>query len=70
MKDILGKCTLAIVMLDFFADTSLPGQDPWNPKKHDNTDVTSFEELWGAADLVETCCLNQHKSPGWAADGE
>ena len=65
-----GKCTLAIVMLGFFPPGSLPGQDTWGPDVFVESDVATFEDLWISADMIETCCLQQHRIPGWAAQGE
>ena len=65
-----GKCTLAIVMIDFFPHASLPGQDPLSPEIYSDTDVASFQDLWLAADLIETCCLQPQHKPGWALAGE
>ena len=65
-----GRCTLAIVMLEFFPPGSLPGQDPWGPRDYPDTDVASFQDLWLASDLIETCCLQSRRSPGWALAGE
>ena len=65
-----GKCTLAIVMLEFFPPASLPGQDPFSPQIYVDTDVASFQDLWLAADLIETCCLQSQRKPGWALAGE
>ena len=69
-EELLGKCTLAIVMLDFFPHGSLPGQDPLSPQIYADTDVASFQDLWLAADLIETCCLQSQRKPGWALAGE
>ena len=65
-----GKCTLAIVMLDFFPHGSLPGQDPLSPQIYADTDIASFQDIWLAADLIETCCLQSQHIPGWATVGE
>lgn len=66
----VGKCTLAIVMLDFFPPGSLPGQDPSGHDVYSDTDVASFQGLWLAADYVEICCLQSQHTPGWALVGE
>lgn len=65
-----GKCTLAIVMLDFFPHGSLPGQDPFGHYVYADTDVASFQDLWLAADFVEICCLQSQHIPGWALVGK
>ena len=69
-EDWSGKCTLAIVMLGFFPRGSLPGQDHFSPQIYADTDVASFQDLWLAADLIETCCLQPQHIPGWALVGE
>ena len=56
-------------MLDFFADRLLPGEDPWRPFIASDTDVASFSDLWLAADMLETCCLQRKRNPGWVAAG-
>lgn len=56
-------------MLDFFADRTLPGEDPWSPFVPDRTDVASFWDLWLTADLIESCCLTPDHIPGWASAG-
>lgn len=66
----VGKCTLAIVMLEFFPHGSLPGQDPFSPHIYADTDVASFQDLWLAADFIEICCLQSQHTPGWALVGE
>lgn len=64
----VGKCTLAIVMLDEFPDGSLPDQDPYGRYDYDDSDVASFEDLWLSAVLIETCCLTEWLY-GWAVGG-
>lgn len=66
----IGQCTLAIVMLDFFPEGTLPGEDPPGPDSYANTDVASFEDLWIAADLIEICCLMMQRIPGWTPVGK
>ena len=56
-------------MLDFFPKGSLPGEDPSSETERYDTDVTSFQDLWLTADLIETCCLVGEHIPGWASDG-
>ena len=68
-KTLSGKCTLAIVMLDTFPAGTLPGQDPIHEYTYTDTDVASFQDLWLAADLIETCCLKSQHTPGWALVG-
>ena len=68
-KTLSGKCTLAIVMLDTFPAGTLPGQDPLDEHTYTDTDIASFQELWLAADLIETCCLKPQHTPGWALAG-
>lgn len=65
-----GKCTLAIVMMDFFPYGSLPGQDPFSHYEYTDTDVATFQDLWLSADIIETCCLHSEHMPGWALVGE
>lgn len=67
-----GQCTLAIVMMDFFQEGELPGEDPSGQYIYSNTDVTSFEDLWLAAGLVEMNCVVEKKMSqmlGWAPTG-
>ena len=64
-----GTCTLAIVMVDFFPPGSLPGQDPFSHYEYTDTDVATFQDLWLAADFIETCCLRGEQMPGWALAG-
>ncbi|CAD6592865.1 MAG: hypothetical protein ASARMPREDX12_006535 [Alectoria sarmentosa] len=66
----VGKCTLAIVMMDFFPPGSLPGQDPFHHHVFADTDLSSFQKIWLAADLIEICCLQSQHTPGWALVGE
>ena len=53
-------------MLNFFADGELPGdvEGPFASR-----DVTSFYEIWQAAQKVKATCLMQDGRPGWAAEG-
>ena len=69
-KTLSGKCTLAIVMLDTFPAGSLPGQNPFDEYTYTDTDVASFQDLWLAADMIETCCLKSQHTHGWALVGE
>ncbi|KAL2050063.1 hypothetical protein ABVK25_009673 [Lepraria finkii] len=65
----VGQCTLAIVMMDFFQEGELPGEDPSGQYIYSNTEVTSFEDLWLAAGLVEMNCVVEKKMSqmlGWA----
>lgn len=66
----VGKCTLAIVMLETFPHGSLPGQDPFSRHDYTDTDLASFQDLWLAADHIELCCLEFQHTPGWALVGE
>lgn len=59
-----GTCTLAIVMLNFFAPGELPGTDEG---PHASRDVTTFYDIWQAARQIETACLVREGKPGWAA---
>ena len=65
-KEFEGSCTLAIVMLNFFSNGELPGgvEGPFASR-----DVTSFYEIWQAAQQIEATCLMQKSRPGWAAEG-
>ena len=65
-KGFEGSCTLAIVMLNFFSNGELPGgvEGPFASR-----DVTSFYEIWQAAQQIEATCLMQKSRPGWAAEG-
>ena len=49
--------------------SSLPEENPDHPMALLDTDVASFNDLWIAADLIETCCLGAHR-PGWASAGK
>ena len=53
-------------MLNFFSDGELPGgvEGPFAAR-----DVTSFYEIWQAAQKIEATCLMQYGRPGWAAEG-
>lgn len=53
-------------MLNFFSDGELPGdvEGPFASR-----DVTSFYEIWQAAQKIEAKCLMQYGRPGWAAEG-
>ena len=66
LSPVKGSCTLAIVMLNFFSDGELPG-DVKGPFA--SRDVTSFYEIWQAAQNIEATCLMQYGRPGWAAEG-
>ena len=57
-------------MLDFFPAGSLPGQDPLHHHVYADTDLSSFQKIWLAADLIEICCLESQHIPGWALVGE
>ena len=61
-----GTCTLAIVMLNFFSNGELPGgvEGPFTSR-----DVTSFYEIWQAAQQIEATCVLENGRPGWAAEG-
>ena len=65
LKELEGTCTLAIVMLNFFSDGELPGgvEGPFASR-----DVTSFSEIWEAAQEIEVSCLIHKRSPGCAAE--
>lgn len=53
-------------MLNFFYDGDLPGgvEGPFASR-----DVTSFNEIWQAAQKIEATCLMQKGTPGWAPEG-
>ena len=68
-RSFQGQCTLAIVMLDFFEEGSLPGEDPSGQYIYSNTDVTSFDHIWHTAGLVLMNCMVFKRSPGWAPIG-
>lgn len=53
-------------MLNFFSNGELPGgaEGPFASR-----DVTSFYEIWQAAQQIEATCLMQNGRPGWAAEG-
>ena len=53
-------------MLNFFSDGELPGdvEGPFASR-----DVTSFQDIWQAAQQVGTTCVQQNGKPGWAAEG-
>lgn len=54
-------------MLNFFSNGELPGgvEGPFASR-----DVTSYYELWQAAQKIEATCLLRNGMPGWAAEGE
>lgn len=53
-------------MLNFFANGELPGgvEGPFASR-----DVTSFYEIWQAAQKIEATCLTKNGRVGWAAEG-
>ena len=53
-------------MLNFFSDSELPGdvEGPFASR-----DVTSFYEIWQAAQQIGTTCVMHYGRPGWAAEG-
>lgn len=53
-------------MLNFFSNGELPGgvEGPFASR-----DVTSFYEIWQAAQQIEATCLMQRGRLGWAAEG-
>ena len=53
-------------MLNFFSDGELPGgaEGPFASR-----DMTSFSEIWQAAQQIEVACIIHKRSPGWAAVG-
>ena len=57
-------------MLETFPSGSLPGQGSLDPHIYTDTDVASFQDIWLAADYIETCCLQSQHQPGWALVGE
>ena len=65
-KELEGSCTLAIVMLNFFSDSELPGdvEGPFASR-----DVTSFYDIWQAAQQIGNTCVMHYGRPGWAAEG-
>ena len=66
LREWKGTCTLAIVMLNFLSDSELPGdvEGPFASR-----DVTSFYELWLAAQQIGNTCVMHYGRPGWAAEG-
>ena len=64
--NVEDTCTVAIVMLNYFSDTDLPGgiAGPFASR-----DVTSFWEIWEAARQIESVCVIHSGKPGWAAEG-
>lgn len=53
-------------MLNFFSDSELPGdvEGPFASR-----DVTSFYDIWQAAQQIGTTCVMHYGRPGWAAEG-
>ena len=66
--EIKDSCTLSIVMLNWFGRREpLPGRGPGG---HEQTDVATFREIYGAARIVERDCLLPSRRPGWDAVGK
>lgn len=65
-KAVKGTCTLAISMLNFFPDGSLPGGEvgPFVA-----TDVASYEDIYFAARSVNQECVYKNDAPGFKAVG-
>ena len=53
-------------MLNFFSEGELPGgaEGPFASR-----DLTSFYEIWQAAQRIGNTCVVQYGRPGWAAQG-
>lgn len=61
-----GTCTLAIVMMNFWDDKQLPGNEDLY---HAPRDITSWRDIWEAASQIEAVCLQHSGKQGWAAEG-
>ena len=57
-------------MLNSFDPGSLPGEKAGGTYKYGNTDVTSFEDLWNRAGMIEMNCVLSQKRLGWAPGGK
>ncbi len=61
---------MAIVNLNFFQPSDLPGSDARDWGKLPNTDLASYEDIWRATQKVEWYCVKIAKQSGWEAAGE
>ena len=57
-------------MLNSFDPGSLPGEKASGTYKYCDTDVTSFEDLWNRAGMIEMNCVLSQKELGWAPGGK
>ncbi|KAL6720329.1 hypothetical protein ACLMJK_002250 [Lecanora helva] len=62
----ISSCTLAIVMLDDFKPSALPGGASFTTGA---SDTASFGSIWKAAKRVEDQCLLASRKPGWQPVG-
>ena len=63
-----GKCTLAIVMLNFFPNGKLPGIEKGTA--FPSRDQASFLDVYVAALKLQRVCSETRSQPGWAPVGE
>ncbi|KAL8921370.1 MAG: hypothetical protein Q9172_004063 [Xanthocarpia lactea] len=65
--DVIGTCTLAILMRSEVPPGVLPAEDG---RSTVTNEVSSFREMGKAASVVYDMCGKPLKSPGWATVGE
>ena len=65
--DVIGTCTLAILMRSEVPAGVLPAEDG---RSTVTNEVSSFREMGQAASVVYDMCGKSLKSPGWATVGE
>ena len=66
-KYAFRTCVVTVAMLDQFRPRELPGSD--FRERYEETDVTTFDEVWDAALEVEIWCGRAGKA-GWIALGK
>ena len=60
-------CSFAIVMLDYFFPGDLPGADPG--LIYPPWDVTTYQDIYQASQLLSFGCVESHMHAGWRAVG-
>lgn len=63
----LGSCTIVIANLNLFPPMDLP-EPPRGPFKY--SDISTFEELYGAAQRVDQHCLAWLRQAGYQETGK
>ena len=63
-----GKCTLVIVMLNFFPNGRLPGIE--KGIAFPSRDQASFLDVYVVALKLQRACSETRSQPGWAPVGE